>query len=212
MKTDELIRALAADEVKRPSLDHLIVGALAIGAAAAVALFLWRIGLRPNLAVVAAHDFRLILKFLVTLALAVSAAGLLLRLARPGVSRGLWIPALLIGPVMLAIGISYELMVFPPSEWPTRLIGRYSSFCLRSIPLLSAPILIALMIALRQGAPTRLALTGAVAGLLSGATGAFIYAAHCPDDSPLFVLTWYGLSIAAISVIGALIGSRVLRW
>ena len=114
--------------------------------------------------------------------------------------------------VVLAVGIGYELMAFAPSEWPARLIGRYSSFCLRSIPLLSAPILIALLIALRQGAPTRPALTGAVAGLASGAMGAFLYAAHCPDDSPLFVLAWYGLSIGAITVVGMLIGSRALRW
>ena len=42
--------------------------------------------------------------------------------------------------------------------------------------------------------------------------GGFLYAAHCPDDLPLFVLAWYGLSIAAITVVGMLIGSRVLRW
>ena len=211
MKTDQLIRALAADEVKRPSLDYLVIGALAIGAALSAILFAWKIGLRPDIAV-AAQDFRFILKFLVTLALAVSAGSLLLRLVRPGLSRGIWIPTLLAGPIMLAIGIGYELMAFAPSEWPARLIGRYSSFCLRSIPLLSAPILIALLIALRQGAPTRPALTGAVAGLASGAMGAFLYAAHCPDDSPLFVLAWYGLSIGAITVVGMLIGSRALRW
>jgi hypothetical protein len=189
----------------------MIIGAMAVGAVFAVTWFGWRVGVRPNLAV-AAQDFRFILKFLVTLALAVSAAGLLLRLARPGVPRGLWIPALLVGPVMLAIGIGYELMAYNPSDWGARLVGRYSSYCLRTIPMLAAPILIALLIALRQGAPTRPALAGAVAGLVAGAMGAFLYAAHCPDDSPLFVLTWYGLSIAAITVMGMLIGSRVLRW
>jgi hypothetical protein len=211
MKTDELIRALAADEVKRPSLDYLVMSALAIGATLSAILFAWRIGLRPDIAL-AAQDFRFILKFLVTLSLAISAASLLLRLIRPGLSRGIWIPALLVGPIMLAIGIGHELMAFAPSEWPARLIGRYSSFCLRSIPLLSAPILITLLIALRQGAPTRPALAGAVAGLVAGSMGAFLYAAHCPDDSPLFVLAWYGLSIGAITLVGSLIGSRVLRW
>jgi hypothetical protein len=211
MKTEHLIRALAADVVKRPPLGHLIMAALAVGTVLSTIWFMARIGLRPDFAI-AAQDFRFILKFLVTLALAVSAAGLLLRLARPGISRGLWFPALLAGPIMLAIGIGYELTAFAPSEWTARLIGRYSSFCLRTIPVLSAPILIALLIALRQGAPTRPVLAGAVAGLVAGGVGAFLYAAHCPDDSPLFVLAWYGLSIGAITLVGSLIGSRVLRW
>ncbi len=212
MKTEALIRALAADEVKRPPpLEHLVMGALAGGAAIAALLFAWKIGLRPDL-LAAAHDFRVVLKFLVAGALAVSAAGLLLRLVHPGLSRGVWLLALLIGPAMLAIGIGYELTAFPPSDWGARLVGRYSEYCLQSIPLLSAPILVALLIVVRQGAPTRPAIAGAVAGLLAGAIGAFIYAAHCPDDSPLFVLAWYGLAIAAVTVAGLLIGARVLRW
>jgi hypothetical protein len=42
--------------------------------------------------------------------------------------------------------------------------------------------------------------------------GGFLYAAHCPDDSPLFVLAWYGLAIALVTGAGMLVGSRVLRW
>jgi hypothetical protein len=55
-------------------------------------------------------------------------------------------------------------------------------------------------------------LAGALAGLLSGTIGATIYAAHCPDDSPLFLMTWYGLSVAMMTLAGALLGARVLRW
>jgi hypothetical protein len=139
MKTEHLIRALAADEVKRPSLDRLLVGALAIGAALPAILFVCRIGLRPDLAV-AAQDFRFILKFLVTLTLAVSAGGLLLRVARPGVSRGVWIAALLIGPIMLIIGVGYELLAFAPAEWATRLIGEKPMWCVVGIVFCRRPI------------------------------------------------------------------------
>jgi hypothetical protein len=55
-------------------------------------------------------------------------------------------------------------------------------------------------------------MTGAVAGLFAGALGAVLYATHCPDDSPLFVAVWYGLAIAAVALIGALAGRRLLRW
>jgi hypothetical protein len=41
--------------------------------------------------------------------------------------------------------------------------------------------------------------------------GAF-YAAHCFDDSPLFVATWYTLAIAFVTGLGALLGSKLLRW
>ncbi|NJL07877.1 MAG: DUF1109 domain-containing protein, partial [Methylacidiphilales bacterium] len=53
---------------------------------------------------------------------------------------------------------------------------------------------------------------GAVAGLAAGALAATLYAAHCPDDSPLFVASWYGLSIAFVTVAGAALGVRLLRW
>ena len=65
---------------------------------------------------------------------------------------------------------------------------------------------------MRQGAPTRPALAGALAGLLAGGIAATFYAAHCTDDSPFFVATWYTLAIAVLAGIGALAGGRVLRW
>jgi len=65
---------------------------------------------------------------------------------------------------------------------------------------------------LRFGAPSRPGLAGTVAGLLAGAIGAALYATHCPDDSPLFVATWYGLGLAIVTAAGAAIGTRLLRW
>ena len=73
----------------------------------------------------------------------------------------------------------------------------------RSLPLCSA---------LRQGAPEHPALAGAAAGLLAGAIGAALYATHCPDDSPLFVAAWYSLAIGFVVALGAVAGARLLRW
>ena len=87
-----------------------------------------------------------------------------------------------------------------------------SRICLTAIPLLSLPLLGAALYALRQGAPTRPGFSGAVAGLLAGGMAAAIYAVHCTDDSPLFVATWYGIAIAGVSALGAILGRRVLRW
>jgi hypothetical protein len=81
-----------------------------------------------------------------------------------------------------------------------------------AIPLISLPLLAAALIGLRHGAPTRPAVTGAIAGLLSSGLAATLYAAHCTDDSPLFVATWYTLATALVTVAGALAGRRVLTF
>lgn len=212
MNADELIRVLAADSHARaPRLNLSIAGAAAIGTVFALVLFFATIGPRPGLAS-AIHDPRVILKFLTSLSLAVAAGGLLLRVIRPGAGRGWWALALLCPVVLMALGAIGELNAFPPQTWGARLVGRFAPFCLVCVPLLSAPILAALLYVLRQGAPTRPGLAGAIAGLVAGGAGAFIYAAHCPDDSPLFLMTWYSLSVAFVTLGGALIGKRVLRW
>ena len=85
-------------------------------------------------------------------------------------------------------------------------------FCMRMIPLLAAPMLAALIVALRAGAPLHPALTGALAGAASAGVAALLYASHCPDDSPLFVATWYPLATLICAAAGALAGRRFLAW
>jgi hypothetical protein len=94
----------------------------------------------------------------------------------------------------------------------TRLVGNNSMVCLTAIPLLSLPLLAAALVGLRRGAPANPALAGALAGVLSAGLAATLYAAHCTDDSPLFVATWYTLATAAVAGIGALAGARLLRY
>jgi hypothetical protein len=94
----------------------------------------------------------------------------------------------------------------------TRLVGSNSRICMTAIPLMSLPLLAAALLGLRHGAPARPALAGALAGLLSAGLAATLYASHCTDDSPLFVATWYTIGTALITAIGALAGSRMLRY
>jgi hypothetical protein len=77
---------------------------------------------------------------------------------------------------------------------------------------MSLPLLAATLWALRRGASTRPALSGALAGLLSGGAAATVYAVHCPEDSPLFYASWYVLAILGATALGALLGARLLRW
>jgi hypothetical protein len=152
------------------------------------------------------------LKFAVTLALAIPAIAISLHLSRPEASLNGWRWLLLIPAGLLAAGLSGEMMMPQRLPMMTRLIGSNSRVCLVASPLMSLPLLAAALIGLRHGAPTRPAVAGAIAGLLSAGLAATLYAAHCTDDSPLFVATWYTIATALVTAIGALAGSKVLRF
>ena len=212
MKTSEFIAALAADPVPEPiRLGRRVAAALAIGFVGSLALYFLLMGLRPDV-VAACMTMRFWLKFVDSFAFALPSLLLTLRLARPDakpMALALW----LIAPfILLAAGVVVELLVVPQGEWLTRLIGHNSMFCMRMIPLLAAPMLAALVIALRAGAPLHPGLTGALAGAASAGVGALVYASSCPDDSPLFVATWYPLATLICMGVGALAGRRFLAW
>jgi hypothetical protein len=212
MKTDDLIRALTSDLAPPgPSIETRFAVAFLPGLLIALALFAVTLGPRGDLALVAG-DMRFLFKFVVTLLLALCSALLVWRLVRPGAPARLQIAVLAFVPLILAGGVLMELMVLPTGSWCPKLIGSNGLVCLVSIPLFALPMLIAEILALRQGAPTRPALTGVVAGLFAGGVAAAIYAAHCPDDSPLFVALWYSLGIAIVALVGGLIGRLALRW
>lgn len=84
--------------------------------------------------------------------------------------------------------------------------------CSLLIAGLAMPIFALVMWALRDMASTRPALTGFMAGLLSGGLGASIYCLHCPEYSPVFIAIWYFLGMLIPAIIGALLGRRILRW
>jgi hypothetical protein len=151
-------------------------------------------------------------KFLVTLALAIPAIVISVHLSRPEASLGRWIWLLLLSPFILVAAALIEMTMPQRPPMMVRIIGKNSSLCSLAITVLSLPILAGTLFALRQGAPSRPALAGALAGLMSVGLGATLYAAHCTDDSPLFVMTWYTLAAAFVAALGALIGSRVLRY
>lgn len=84
--------------------------------------------------------------------------------------------------------------------------------CVTAIPLLSLPLLAAVLWAMRGLAPTRLALAGATGGLLAGAAGATVYALHCTEMQAPFIAVWYVLGMLIPAVPGALLGRWLLRW
>lgn len=211
MKTDRLIEALVADRVApaRP-IAMVLAGALALGGLVSLVVFVVELGVREDLAAALA-TWRFDLKLgLVALAV-VLAFGLCRALAAPTAgSRTLrrLLPLLALAAALVAV----ELAVAPAATWGRRLVGTNALFCLTFIPILSLAPLAAALLVLRRGAPASPALAGAAAGLLAAASGALLYAFHCFDDSPLFVMTWYSLATLPVVALGALAGHRLLRW
>ena len=212
METDQLIRTLAADNAHRTRpVGFMLALALLAAAPVSVAMFVAELGVRADVMTAMRNPF-FDLKFAVTLALAISAIAVSLHLSRPEASlRGFgWM--LLIPAGILVAGISGEMMMPQRLPMMTRLMGRNSMVCLTAIPALSLPLLAAALVGLRHGAPTRPAVAGAIAGLVSAGLAATLYASHCTDDSPLFVATWYTVATALVTAIGALAGAKLLKY
>ncbi len=212
MRTSEFIAALSADPVPEPiRLGRRVAAALVIGLVGSVALYVLLLGPRPDIAA-ACDTMRFWLKFVDSFAFALPTLLLTLRLARPDAkprALALW----LIAPfILLAAGVVVELLVVPQGEWMSRLMGTTALHCTITIPMLAAPILAALIVALRAGAPLHPGLTGALAGAAAAGVGALVYASSCPSDSPLFVATWYPLATLICMGVGALAGRRFLAW
>lgn len=212
MQTDNLIHALAADaEDKITPLGRALVFGLLPALAVSAPLYFMILGPRPQLLALIAEP-RILFKLGFPLALVACAGITLLRLVRPGADLRSCLVMLALLALALATAIVGELVSVPPSLWEADMMGHYALSCTLSIPMLSAAPLVAAFIIMRQGAPTHPTLAGAGVGFLASAIGAAIYATHCPDDSPLFLATWYVLAIACVTALGAIAGHRLLRW
>ena len=212
MDTDQLIRTLAADNAHRARpVGFALMLALLAAAPVSLLMFFTELGIRPDVMTAMRNPF-FDLKFAVTLALASAAIAVSLHLARPEASlRGFgWL--LLIPAGILTACIGSEMMMPQRLPMMTRLVGNNSRACMTAIPLMSLPLLAAALIGLRRGAPSHPAVAGAIAGLASAGLAATLYASHCTDDSPLFVATWYTISTALVTAIGALAGSKLLKY
>jgi len=211
MKTDDLIRALAADTAPARAVAPLM--ALVLVPALLLALAgLWLVlGFRADLGQ-AVGDPVALMRWILTGALAVVSMRLGLVLARPeGRSVARFWPLLVVALAAAAM-LLWAYVTTPPEGRLMATYGKTQWTCLVGIPLLSVVPVGAVMWALRHGATTAPMLAGAAAGLAGSGAAAAVYAMHCTENSPLFYVTWYGLAILGVTAVSALVGARVLRW
>ena len=212
MKTTDLIAALAAEApaVRMAPVTRLVGLGVVVGAALALALLVAWLGMRDLDQAI--HTTAYWMKTLYTLAFASSGLWLVRRLARPGGAPG--------GAAVLAAGAfavmvvlaGVELAQAGPEQWRALWMGHTMPLCSLRILALSTPVYLGIAVALRRLAPTRLAMTGAAAGLLAGGAGATVYGLYCDESAVTFVTAWYTVGMGLSAGLGALIGSRLLRW
>lgn len=126
----------------------------------------------------------------------------------PGYSR-----AALIWPVAaglawagaLAIGISEgqsAAMLIAPREW----------MCVALIVLSGAPMMTALWLMLREGAPLNPGLTAALGALAVGALANVAACVSHPHTNNGITLVWHGATMAALVGLASVTGHLALRW
>lgn len=213
MNTDQLVLTLGSSvtPVRRGLIPRRIALGLIAGGAITLGVVALKFGFRPDLTI-AMHGFAFWMKWTYTLSLGFIAILATAHLARPEARRPRWLGLLAIPIAALAALAVGELIQTPLSGWPDLWMGQSWRTCSTSVATLALPIFAGLVLAFRRLAPTRLRLTGAIAGLAAGAFAATLYCLHCPEVSAIFVLTWYTLGIAVAAAIGALLGPKLLRW
>ncbi|WP_232280311.1 NrsF family protein [Sphingomonas sp. PAMC 26605] len=93
-----------------------------------------------------------------------------------------------------------------------RLMWRMGVECLTVMTVLSVPPVVVLGYMMRRGAPTDHQASAAAVGVAAAGWGAFIFAFHCPSDDPFYIVFWYALSCAAITVLARAILPLISRW
>ncbi|WGS21097.1 MULTISPECIES: DUF1109 domain-containing protein [unclassified Bradyrhizobium] len=214
MKTDDLVDMLSTnlDAVDWRGVSRRLLSAAALGAIAALAGMMLLFGPRTDISDLRAWIF-LAVKFAFAGALVAISLAYLVRVAHPGGEQRVSLALVVLPFAAALVVLVVTLVLAPPSAWQAMIFGEHWLLCISCIPLNAIFPFAAIIFAMREFAlPTNLTRAGALAGLAAGSISAVVYALHCTDDSLAFIALWYGLTIALCTVIGALLGPKLLRW
>ena len=212
MQTHRLIEALVADlQPLRQRLPGQILMRLGWAALAAALAFYGLYGFRDD-GLASLGDPRFAVKISLLLTLVGALWPLMRRAAGPiKMTPTDFKPLAWVGLFWLTM-MGLEVALVPQTAWYQMMVGENGLFCLAAIPLIGMPLLATIIVTLRGAAPAVASVSGAVAGFFSAAIASVLYAVHCPDDSPFFLVVWYGAATMILMAMGALSGRWVLRW
>jgi hypothetical protein len=214
LDTHELIDNLVARHrpvepgwIERSTTSVVIVGiglaALVVGAA---------LGFRPDL-MGAFWSGRIVAKYIFMLTALVISGHLFLQMTRPGryLADLRLCYALPLAFIAVAALIQVTL-VGAPTE--ATVLGDQLNWlmCMIAVPVIGMIPFIGLIWILRRSAPTDLSGAGFAAGVFAATIAASVYAAHCPCDTPVFVLIWYPIAFTIGGLLGSWFAPRIARW
>jgi hypothetical protein len=209
--TDELIARLSADlkPIRRMAMARLLIGATLVSTVVAVIAMLMLLGMRPDMETASATMVYWT-KFGYALALGLLGLAATLVLARPD-GRTSW-PWLAIIGLLAALLVLAVFQLAQAEDMMPLVMGSSILRALTYIPVLSLPMLLGVLLALRRLAPRNPALAGFAAGIMAGGTGAWVYTFACDEAGMMFLALWYTLGIVIVGALGAVLGRFLLRW
>ena len=194
----------------------LWLGALA-GLIVAV-LYIWFLyGPRPELTALMGGEWPRshmpVVKPLMFLALGISAllgaSGLVRPEGRPKLRY--LMPVLIIG----AIVFGALLVEFQHDGWAGTMVNLSDGVLICYMTILCggmAGLIVLWRLWLRRSATSHPVSLGALSGLATASLMAAAYALHCQGDAPVYLLLVYGMAVAILTGIAALLGGKLLRW
>lgn len=117
-----------------------------------------------------------------------------------------------LGGVALLAGWGIDTTHHANASLLARLDWREGVACLIAMVMLSLPVLIALTVLMRRGAPTDRRESALAAGLGAAAWGAFVFFFRCGHDDPLYIVFWYGTGCVLTALAGRALLPLVTRW
>ncbi|MCJ9696446.1 DUF1109 domain-containing protein [Rhizobium sp. PRIMUS64] len=212
-ETEDVIDSLVRDlkPVPRHAFERRFALAILPALAISLLLMLVVVGLRTDMAQALMLPVFWI-KSAYNALLAIAAFAAVYRLYRPDGSEGRFFGVAAAIVLALAVMAVIQLALSPAASYPVLVLGSSALHCPLLIFAFAMPILIANTWVLRGGAPSNLGVTGFIAGIAAGASGAWVYSWFCTENGLPFVTLWYSLGILLTGAIGALLGPRLLRW
>ncbi len=212
MKTEALIHVLADDAMpirrllppeRRALLWLAMTMVYLIGVVVAI-------GLRPDIGETV-RDARVLIETGAALATGILASMAAFCAACPG--RPVWERALPLPALVLWFGLLAEGALEAWTGTPRQVVTMHADFAgLLDLLLLGAPPVVLLLTMLRRGVPIVPVVTGglsmlAIASLIAAALR-FVH----PEDSSVMLLVWQFGPVVLLSLLGAVIGPRLLPW
>jgi hypothetical protein len=213
MKTSEFVSMLATGIV--PTDPHVIARrfatALFFGLTGAACMVVAIYGVRGDMPQMLTTPL-FWLKVAFPLAVVGASLFIAMRLSRPGADTAMAWVALAIPLVLIWLTALAVIVAAPPTLRLQLVLGKTWQVCTMNIVILSAPTFVAVFWAMKGLAPTRPVIAGAAAGLLSGAQAVLVYTLYCVEMTVPFWGVWYVLGMLVPTVLGGLLGPKVLRW